>query len=144
MAYSHAWTFAATQIRPFNSALGACMISRKFMAWLAMLLLVLLVVTNVWWLYQSIDSGVTEHYRTEELREHSEVLQQLQKLLPVVKPSLSKTEIVSKAEMLYDSESFEKDGCVWVGLLGLQFNEDDRLIHVSHIWNYGETDPCFP
>ena len=124
--------------------LGACVISRKFMGWLLVVLLALLVATNAWWLFQVIDDGVTEHYRSEQLREYSEAFRQLKQLLPVVEPSLPKSEVVTRAEALYESESFEKDGCVWVGLLGLQFNEDDRLIHVSPIWNYGETDPCFP
>jgi hypothetical protein len=43
-----------------------------------------------------------------------------------------------------NESSFEKDGCAWVGWVGLKFSSDERLVHVSPGVSYGEPDPCFP
>jgi len=117
---------------------------RTAAGWVAIVCAFLLIATNAYWLYVSIDAGITATYRDQQLWEYGEALRETRLLLPAAQPALTKPELVGKAESISGSEAYEKDGCVWVGSLGLQFDEDERLIHVSPTWNLGESDPCFP
>jgi hypothetical protein len=66
-------------------------------------------------------------------------------LIPLLDTDLRKAELVAEIEAVFEDEAFEKDGCIWGGNLGLKFDEDDRLIHVSPNWSFvGDEDPCFP
>ena len=105
---------------------------------------VLLLATNVFWLYLTIDNGVTATYREQEFYEEQKTRVQLSKLLPEVSQALSKQQLVAIAEKQYGEESYDKDGCTWVGWLGFKFNLSGKLVFVSPSWSSSEKDPCYP
>lgn len=112
--------------------------------WAALILGLLLVVSNVWWLYESFDNAITASYRDNELARNQQALANALKLMPLLDEGLGKTELISRAEVLFEDDSFDKDGCVWVGNLGLKFDEEGRLIHASPGWAFaGDENPCF-
>ena len=94
---------------------------------------VLLLATNVFWLYLTIDNGVTATYREQEFYEEQKTRVQL-----------SKQQLVAIAEKQYGEESYDKDGCTWVGWLGFKFNLSGKLVFVSPSWSSSEKDPCYP
>ena len=120
------------------------MMPRTLAGWTAIVSLLLLLATNAFWFLVSVDAGISATYRDQQLGEYREALREARLLLPAVRPAVSKSELVDRAKSITHSEVFEKDGCVWIGHLGFQFDEAGRLIHVSPTWNSGEVDPCFP
>ena len=113
--------------------------------WTALILGLLLVVSNVWWFYVMFDEAITDSYRRDELTSYQRALNNALTLMPVVSQNAEKAEIVAEAERLLDDDSFEKEGCTWVGGLGFKFDETDRLVHVTYGLVPGvEEDPCFP
>ena len=107
----------------------------------------LLVASNAFWLYASyvsFNNVVTLSYMTQQLHEYDASLQQAQSLLPVAFTATDKDSFVSKAQELSGDEGFEKGGCVWIDWLGFQFDRSSNLVHVSRTWNSGEPDPCYP
>lgn len=113
--------------------------------WAALILGLLLVVSNAFWIYVTIDNAITASYRDNVLVWNQQALADALKLIPLLDAGLGKTELLAKAEAILEDNSFEKDGCVWVGRLGLKFDEDDHLVHASPNWSFvGDEDPCFP
>ena len=108
------------------------------------ILSILLLASNAFWLYQLIDSGVTLSYRDQQTYELEETRKQLMATLPVAAKKATKKEIVTAASKFTDQEAFEKDGCTWVGWLGFKFDENNKLKSVSPSWSYGKKDPCYP
>jgi hypothetical protein len=103
-----------------------------------------LVGSNLWWFFQTFDHAITDHYREDQMGLTQRALDDALLLAPLAAAGLEREELISEAERLYEDDSFEKDSCVWVGNLGLKFDEDDRLIHVSPSWSFlGDEDPCF-
>jgi hypothetical protein len=94
------------------------------------LLVAVLVITNAWWAYRILDAGVSQTYLRASQDSTAELLSQSLAVLQVVaKPQPSRSEIVKAAAVPGDTVGpFEKDGYVWVGQLGLQFNEQGRLV----------------
>ena len=88
------------------------------------------LASNAWWAYRVLDAGVTQTYMRAEYDTKSELLHQtLSVLQAVAKPSASRNEVITAARIPNDPVGpFEKEGFVWVGQLGLQFNEQGRLV----------------
>lgn len=89
-----------------------------------------LVLSNAWWSYQTLDLGLSYHYLQESFQLKSAQLTQTLSMLPVVaNPDASKDDVISSAR-LRDRKTtpYEKEGFVWVDRLGLQFNDEGRLI----------------
>ena len=107
------------------------------------ILSVLLLSSNAFWLYQVLDIGVTLSYRDQQTDELEETRKQLMAILPEIAKNATKEEIVSAAGRYTDMEVYEKDGCTWVGMLGFKFDENSKLKYVSPVWSYGKTNPCF-
>jgi hypothetical protein len=105
---------------------------------------VLLLASNAYWLYQVVDSGVTLSYRDQQIYELNETRKQLMVTFPEVAKNLTKEELIAAARNFTDLEVFEKEGCTWVGWLGFKFNENNKLKSVSPSWSHGEKDPCYP
>lgn len=108
----------------------------------AIILGVLLIVSNLYWLYAILDHGVTLTYRNQELYEYKETQKQLLSMLPEVARNRSKEDIIEIAQKHSSSEPFEKEGCTWVGWLGFKFTENSELENVSWVISYGEGGPC--
>ncbi len=101
------------------------------------LLAVTLVVSNLWWAYRLLDTGVTQTYIGVALDDNKQALAQTLALLPVVaRPGVSRSEVLAAARPAEPSAApFEKDGFVWVGSIGLKFNERGQLVEVSRAWS---------
>ena len=94
------------------------------------LLAVALVLSNGWWAYRALDAGVTHTYPGASLEEAQQALAQA---LAVIKanagPNPTREQVISAAQAAWPAvEPFEKDGYLWVGRLGLRFNETGRLV----------------
>ena len=109
-----------------------------------LILSILLLASNAFWLLQAIDNGVTVSYRDQHIHQLEETRIQLMKMLPEASKSMAKDELVAVAKKYTNQEVFEKDGCTWVGWLGLKFDDSEKLISVSPSWSFGENDPCYP
>lgn len=105
---------------------------------------VLLVFSNGCWLYNSIDRGITLSYRDKQIHELDETRKQLMGMLPAMSQNFSKQEVIQIASSQSNEKTFEKDGCTWVGWVGLKFNQNGILESVSPAWFYGGLDPCYP
>ncbi|MCG8382859.1 MAG: hypothetical protein MJA28_11700 [Gammaproteobacteria bacterium] len=108
------------------------------------ILVVFLLATNAFWLYQVVDTRVILSSRDQQTYELEETRKQLMATLPEVAKHAKKKEIIAAASKHTDQEAFEKDGCTWVGWIGFKFDESDKLKSVSPLWSYGEKDPCYP
>jgi len=101
------------------------------------LLVAAVVVTNVFWLYVVLDASVTATYLEDNFRTHRKALMTALAILPVAaRPESTRADVVSTARAVHgDIEPFEKEGFVWVGRLGLRFDEDGRLVEAVPSWS---------
>ena len=104
----------------------------------------MLILSNGYWVFQVVDQGVTQSYRDQQVYELEETRKQLMHMVPELAANLPKKKIVEIASLHSSEELFEKDGCVWVGWIGMKFDENGKLKSVSPTWNYGDKDLCFP
>jgi hypothetical protein len=93
-----------------------------------LILSVLLVGSNLFWLYQSINAGISDTYLNDQFEQEHDALQQVLKILPLVSASKPKSEIISAIERQSGTAAFEKEGFIWVGSVGLHFNEAGVLV----------------
>lgn len=108
------------------------------------ILSILLLASNTFWLYQVVDIGATLSYRNQQVFELEETRKQLMATMPEVAKNATKEEVVAAARKHTDQEVFEKEGCTWVGWLRFKFDERHQLASVSPSWSYGEEVPCQP
>ena len=101
------------------------------------LLVLALVGSNAWWAYQVLDAGVTATYRDAALDDHQEALAQALAILPIVAdPEATPEEVLAAAKGLSrTSVSFEKEGFLWIGGLGLKFSPGGRLVEAVPSWS---------
>lgn len=96
------------------------------------LLAVALVLSNGWWAYRTLDTGITNTYQSASLEDSQQALAQALAVINAnagTKPS--REEIIAAAQAAWPAvEPFEKNGYLWVGRLGLRFNEAGRLVEV--------------
>lgn len=107
-------------------------------------LIAVLVVVSAYSMYAAIDTAITLSYRDQQASELEAVRKQLMSVLPVLSRDRSKAEIITALEQASGEKAWEKDGCLWVGMVGVKFSVEEKLLHVSPTWSYGEPDPCFP
>jgi hypothetical protein len=89
-----------------------------------------LIGSNAWWAYKMLDFGVSYTYQGVSLEESSQALSQsLAIIKAAATPDANRDSIIKAARKAWPgSEPFEKEGYLWVGRLGLRFNEQGRLI----------------
>lgn len=104
----------------------------------------LLLGTSAYFLFSGIDTAITLSYRDQQVSELEDVRAQLMAALPEIAAGMDKAKIVAAMERSRRGQTFEKDGCTWVGRVGLKFSPEGKLIHVSPGWSYGDVDPCYP
>ena len=94
------------------------------------LLAITLVVTNAWWTYRLLDAGVSYTYQGASLEENQQALSQALAIIKVLGTNnASREQIVQAAQAAWPStEPFEKDGYLWVGRLGLRFDQAGQLV----------------
>ena len=102
-----------------------------------LVLILALVISNGWWFLNALDAAHAAFDRDRYLQDHHEALKQTLAILPVVAgPHPSRLAILDSARRAAnDPDSFEKDGFIWVGSLGLRFDQEDRLREVVPIWS---------
>lgn len=93
-------------------------------------LLVGLILSNGWWASRLFDAGLTHTYAQASMGTTAEAFAQTLAILPVVaRPGATRNDVVIAARVPGDPvEPFEKEGRVWVGRLGLRFDEQGRFI----------------
>ena len=96
------------------------------------LLIVFLLGSNAWWAYRLLDAGVSYTYQGVSLEENQQALAQSLEIIKALASSdVSREMIVAAAQKAWGStDPFEKNGYLWVGRLGLRFNEANELIGV--------------
>ena len=100
-------------------------------------LLALLLGTNVWWAYRAFDHAVTMTYTKVSLDDHEQALDQALAIFPIVASGReSRENIIRTMETRFGlSDGFEKDGFLWIGKLGLRFDDSGKLLEVQPTWN---------
>lgn len=66
--------------------------------------------------------------------ERTGMLKQLISVIPGLAAGKSKNEIIGIVRTSTGLEPFQKEGAVWVGWVGLQFNEKEKLVEVIPSW----------
>ena len=96
----------------------------------------LLIGSNAWWLYRSIDFGVSYTYLQDSHVSNEEALNQVIKVLPgLARQKYTREEIINGARLSSDkSEPFSKDGFIWVGRIGIRFDKNDKVVEVKKGW----------
>jgi hypothetical protein len=101
------------------------------------LLLLTLLLSNGWWAYGALDTGVTLTYLKVSFEEHQTALRQALAILPVVaNPRSIREEVLNAAKKHSpECEAFEKDGYIWIDRLGLKFDSNGRFISAVPSWS---------
>lgn len=88
-------------------------------------------------MFQLFDAGVTATYMNDSLIMNKKALSQTVKIIPIVaRQNAGREHIISAAMLDGDtSKPYEKDGFVWVGMIGLKFDNQDKLISVERAWS---------
>jgi len=107
-------------------------------------LIALLLASNAYWFYQFLKSDSGQSYRNQQVYELEQTQKQLMAFAPAVAKNANKDEVIAAAAKHTNQDIYTKNGCTWVGWLGLRFDETGILQSVSPAWAYGDDDPCFP
>jgi len=104
-------------------------------------LVVLLLVSNSFWLYRIVDERIGAGLQVAEQRE---ALTQVFALIPVLAQKADRARIVaaaSAATLPPKKQAFQTDGYVWVGSLGLRFAGTGELVEVVTRFPKGSPGP---
>ena len=84
-----------------------------------------------------LDAGISYTYQGVSLEEHQQALSQALAVIKVVsQPTATRESIVAAASAgVLRPGTFEKDGYLWVGLLGLKFNQSGQLVEAVPSWS---------
>jgi hypothetical protein len=94
-----------------------------------------LVLSNVWWLYHSVDSASAASDRDTQYRSEHLALAQALAVLPVAaRADSTPADVLAAAKAGSGIDSMQKDGLTWVGELGFQFAANGRLTAVEPAW----------
>ncbi|MEM7412155.1 MAG: hypothetical protein AAF430_18145 [Myxococcota bacterium] len=98
----------------------------------------LLVISNGFWLFLTIDNALTMTYRDVQCADENRALHQLLAVVPVAaRPEHDRASVLEAALGAGDPDRvFEKDGHVWVDAIGLRFDARDRLAEVRTSWSF--------
>jgi len=91
-----------------------------------------MIASNVWWATKVLDGGISYTYLKASNDTATEQLNQTMAVLnALTKENASKHEIVAAARGgASGTTEYEKLGYLWVGQIGMKFNESGRLIKV--------------
>ena len=107
-------------------------------------LIVFLLGTTVFFAYTSFDTAITLSYSDQQVRQLEATRKQLMAALPQLTSHADKSEVISALERAAGESAFEKDGCTWIGWVGLKFSYEGKIVHASPRWSSEVRDPCFP
>ena len=96
------------------------------------LLLILLIVTNGYWAYITLDSGITHTYMDASLDAATKQRDQLARIIEQDVVGKQATEALKLLNPdVYGSEPFKKDGCLYAGQVCLNLNEHQTVVGVT-------------
>lgn len=103
-------------------------------------LAVLLILSNVYWLYRAVGARAASE---EPVAERREALTQLFALIPVLVQKGDRARIIATAADAPSNKAkiYEKDGYVWVGSLGFRFNDTGQLVEIVTIFDIWNSTP---
>ncbi|MBI4997695.1 MAG: hypothetical protein HZC22_12535 [Rhodocyclales bacterium] len=95
-------------------------------------LVALLVGSNIWWLYQTIDQAVTLSYRDQVLYEATNRVSALTTIANETLRGKSKADADAMLRRLFPDEThFEKDGALNTSWLSLNISPDGKVVGVN-------------
>jgi hypothetical protein len=100
------------------------------------ILTVLLLGSNAWWIYQSIDDGVSLTYTAVSIDDSTQALDQTLSVVPLLASGqTSQEELITHLQQQFGlDDGFEKDGLYRIGRIGLRFNDGRKLIDIQRAW----------
>ena len=104
----------------------------------------LLVASNAWWCVVLLEELSVKKYADLERHQLEATRVQLMRMMPDVAAGATKEAVIAAAAKHTSEQPFEKQGCTWVGWVGLKFSKDHLLESVSPAWSDGAVDPCWP
>ncbi|MBB4843053.1 hypothetical protein HNP55_001572 [Paucibacter oligotrophus] len=89
-----------------------------------------LLASNAWWAYRALDAGISRSYQAISLEDNRQGFSQALAIINAMAAhGASRAELVAAAQKAWpSSEPFEKEGYLWVGRLGLRFNDAGQLV----------------
>ncbi|QEX18236.1 hypothetical protein FRZ44_35410 [Hypericibacter terrae] len=91
----------------------------------------LLVGSNLFWIYNMVDLGVTYSYQQDALDGYKSNAETLARITQALAPNLSRDEFLALTHRLYaDADILDKDGAIWVAGVGFVF-DGDRLRKIN-------------
>lgn len=92
-----------------------------------------LLITNLLAAHAAVDCGISLTYLDDSTTHTSMALQQTQAILPLVAKGADRQTIVQavQATQANPAAPFEKDGYLWVGELGLKFDQDGHFLELA-------------
>ncbi len=106
------------------------------------ILLFLLLSTNILWFLNTIDISITHKYQDMVLYELKNSKKQAVNMLEDTLQDRNKSEIKAIAEKYTDFDSFEKEGCVWIGWYGFKFSKSGKLEGIETDESYSSNPIC--
>jgi hypothetical protein len=98
----------------------------------ALILGLLLITTNGWWFYQSIDRGITAMYQGMESYQDANRIVALSTLATEFTRGIPKSEAKAVLQKLFpESEAYEKDGMLNTTWISLSLAPDGRVLGVE-------------
>jgi hypothetical protein len=96
----------------------------------------LLLASNAWWCYRSLDHGVTLTQMQVVVEDLQQALDQSLSLFPLLaSEQAGKDAIIKNFETIFGlNDGFEKEGLFWIGRIGLRFDGNEKLIEVRRAW----------
>lgn len=100
--------------------------------WTSAVLLILLIGSNGWWLYQAIDLAVTEKYRQQEDYEALRTIVALKAVTSELVRGSSKQQLIDTlGRALPEEEPFEKEGAINLLFLSFPIADDNTIAGVQ-------------
>ena len=100
--------------------------------WTSAILLILLIGSNGWWLYQAIDLAVTDKYRQQQEYEADRTISALKTVTTEFVRGSSKEQLLDTLNRTFpDDEPFEKDGAIHVAFLSFPIADDGLISGVQ-------------
>lgn len=109
--------------------------------WVIAALVMLLVVTNACWAYRVLDKSVSLSYLRDSFLDNKIALAQtLAVLHETINPAATRQTIIDAAlgargVPTYQPVPFEKEGFLYVGKIGLAFDEEGKLQGATRAWS---------
>ncbi len=102
----------------------------------------LLVLSNLAWLFWTIDTAITRAY--DGSYEIKQAQQEQAQLLKVLLKDKHKTEVFAWLKQAGYSQPFEKDGCVFANSLTFKFSREGKVLWVASLTSAKDQDVHCP